>query len=233
MGLVLVLLAGHAVLAHDTWIEKRDGEVLVLRGHSGKAEAYDPTLVKEAKAIDAKGQAVEMEIKKNKENAALVVKGSPVMIGALYDSGYWLKTTDGWKKATKREGKGKYQIVQALKSKQYCKNVLASCPASTTPLGQSFEVVPQIDPVTAKAGEKLPIKVLLNGKPVEGAVVDTGGDHGSDAKNQLKTDKDGMAKVAIGKAGLQMVKASLTVPVKDDPDADVLHYASTVTFAVQ
>ncbi len=233
LGLLLVFLVGHSVLAHDTWIENRDGQVLVLRGHGGKVEAYDSSLVKEGKAIDPKGQAVEVQIKKNKENASLLTKGNPAVVCALYDSGYWLKTTDGWKKATKREGKGKFNIVEALKSKQYCKSVLDKCPEITKPIGQRFEVVPQIDPLTVKVGGKLPIKVVLDGKPVEGAIIDLVGGHGSDPKNPLKTDKDGMASVAIEKSGLQMIKAGDKVPLKDDPDADVLHLASTLTFAIQ
>jgi nickel transport protein len=230
LSVLLVSVAGQMVLAHDTWIEKRNGELLVLRGHGGEVEAYDPALVKEAIALDAKGQAVETEIKKNKENAALTPKGNPVVIAALYDSGYWLKTTDGWKKATKREGKAKYNIIESLKSKQWCKSVLAPSAECSKPVGQPFEVVPQKDPTTVKVGDKLPIKVVFDSKPVESAIITTGGGHASDSKNPLKTDKDGMASVTIEKAGLQMVKASHSVPIKDDPDADMLHLASTVTF---
>ena len=232
LGVLLVLLAACSVLAHDTWIDKQNGELLVLRGHGGKAEAYDSSLVKEAKGLDAKGHAVEVQIKKNKENAALLTKGDPAIAGALYDSGYWLKTTDGWKKATKREGKGKYNIVESLKSKQYCKNFQATCSESSKPMGQRFEVIPQKDPMSAKVGDKLAIKVLFDGKPVEGAIINVGGGHG-DAKNLLKTDKSGMANVTIEKAGLQLIKAGHKIPLKDDPDADVLSLASTVTFTVK
>ncbi len=230
LAVLLLLVANQSVTAHDTWIEKRKGELLVLRGHGGEAEAYDPALVKEAKALDAKGQALEMEIVKNKENATLSPKGNPAIACALYDSGYWLKTTDGWKKATKREGQGKYTIVESLKSKQWCKNFLAASSESSKPVGQPFEVVPQKDPTTVKAGDKLPIEVVFDGKPVEGATITTGGGHASDAKDALKTDKDGMATVSIAKPGLQLVKATFTVPIKDDPDADVLSLASTIAF---
>lgn len=233
LAVVVTLIAGQSVLAHDTWIERRNGQLVVLRGHGGEVEAYDATLVKEPKALDAKGQAVETEIVKNRENASLSPKGKPVMIGALYDSGYWLKTTDGWKKATKREGKGKYEIVESLKSKQWCKGLLAASAENAKPVGQSFEVVPQKDPMTLKVGDKLLIKVIFDGKPVTGAIITTGGGHASDSKNPLKTDHEGMASVTIEKAGLQMVKAEHRVPVKDDPDADVLHLASTITFEIQ
>jgi nickel transport protein len=227
---LLLLSATELVLAHDTWVEKRNGELLVLRGHGGQVEGYDPELVKEAKALDAKGQFVQVEIVKNKENVSLSTKGNPAIVGALYDSGYWLKTTDGWKKATKREGKGKYDIVESIKSKQWCKSVLGPTSESSKPMGQRFEVVPQKDPTTGRAGDKLPIQVVFDGKPVEGAIVGVGGGHESDKKDPIKTDKDGMASVAIEKPGPQLVKAAYTMPIKDDPDADVLYLSSTITF---
>ena len=93
--------------------------------------------------------------------------------------------------------------------------------------------MPQKDPATVKVGDKLPIKVVFDGKPVEGAIITTGGGHASDSKDPLKTDKDGMASVTMEKAGLQMVKASYKVPIKDDPDADVLSLASTMTLSFQ
>lgn len=230
---LLILLAVQLIHAHDTWIEKRDGQFLVLRGHGGEMEAYDPTLVKEPKARDAKGTATEMEIKQNKENAALLPAGNAVVIAALYDSGYWQKTTDGWKKAGKREGKGKFNIVEALKSKQWCKSYLASCEQNVKPVGQRFEVIPLKDPATVHVGDKLTIKVVFDDKAVEGAVITTGGAHASDQKNALKTNKEGTASVTIEKAGFQMIKADHRVPLKDDPDADVLHLASTMTFVSQ
>jgi nickel transport protein len=227
---LMLLFATQIVLAHDTWIEKRDGQLLVLRGHGGQVEGYNPELVTEAKALDAKGQVVPVEIVKNKENVSLSTKGNPAIVGALYDSGYWLKTTDGWKKATKREGKGKYEIVEALKSKQWCKNFLATSDESLKPVGQGFEVVPQKDPTTGRTGDKLPLQVVFDGKPVEGAIVGLGGGHEADKKDPIKTNKDGMASVTIEKPGPQLVKATHTVPIKDDPDADTLHLASTITF---
>ena len=230
---LLILFAAQLVQAHDTWIEKRNGELLVLRGHGGESEAYNPALVKEAQARDAKGQAVAMEIKKNKENASLTSKGIPIVVAALYDSGYWLKTTDGWKKATKREGTGKYTIVDSLKSKQWCKSFLGSCAENSKPVGQRFEVVPQKDPATVPVGNKLPIKVVFDGKPVEGAIITTAGTHASATKDLLKTDKDGTAQVTIAKPGLQLIKASHRVPLKDDPDADVLSLSSTMTFVTK
>jgi nickel transport protein len=231
LSILMTFFATQLVLAHDTWIEKRNGQLLVLRGHHGGAiEAYDPELVREAKALDAKGQAVPVEIVKNKENVSLSPKGNPAIVGAFYDSGCWLKTTDGWKKATKREGKDTYTIVQSLRAKQWCKSFTAPSVESSKPMGQRFEVVPQKDPTTLSVGEKLPIKVVLDGKPVEGAIITTGGGHESDKKDPLKTDKAGMASISVERPGLQMAKANYKIPTKDDPDADELSLSSTITF---
>jgi nickel transport protein len=228
---LLMFLAGQTASAHDTWIEKRNGELLVLRGHQGGTiDAYDPELVKEAKALDAKGQAVEMEIVKNNENATLSTKGNPAVVGALYYSGYWLKTTDGWKKATKREWHGKYAIVESSKGEQYLKSFLAPSAESSRSLGQRFEIVPQKDPTTLSPGDTLPIKIFLDGKPLEGAEVTTGGGHESDKKAPLKTDKDGIASITIARTGPQMVKAKHKIAIKDDPDADMLSLAATLTY---
>ena len=230
---LLFLSATQVALAHDTWIVSQDGQLFVLRGHGGAAEAYDPALVKEAKARDPKGRIIEMEIVQNKENASLSPKGNPAIVGALYDSGYWLKTTDGWKKSTKREGKGKYDIVESLKSKQWCKSFLATSDENLKPLEQQFEVVPQKDPTTVRVGDKLSMKVIFDGKPVQGAIITTGGGHASDTKDALKTDKEGVATVTIEKPGPQLIKATYTVPAKDDPDADTLSLAATISFNAQ
>ncbi|MCA1960780.1 MAG: DUF4198 domain-containing protein [Desulfomonile sp.] len=230
LAVILLLCSAQLALAHDTWIEKRGGELLVLRGHDGNAEPYDPALVKEPKAFDANGRTIALEIVKNKGNASLSAKESPAIVAALYDSGYWLKTTDGWKKATKREGKDKYTIVESIKSKQWCKGFLAGSNESLKPVGQQFELVPLKDPTTLRAGDTLPMRVIFDGNPVEGAIITTGGDHASDTKNPLKTDKEGKASITVEKSGLQLVKASHQVPIKDDPDADVLYLASTITF---
>lgn len=229
----VMLLVGQSALAHETWIEKKEGQLLVLRGHGGTGEAYDPVHLKEPKAFDTKGQATDVKILKNKENATLSTNSNPAVVAALYDSGYWLKTTDGWKKATKREGKGKYNIVESINSKQWCKGLLAPSTKACEPLGQRFEIVPQTDPTTLRAGDKLGVKVIFDGKPVGGAIVETVEGHKSDQKTPFKTDKNGIASVPIQSAGLHLVKAAHKIPTKDDPDADVLSLSSTMTFVTK
>ncbi len=227
---LLLLAATQLALAHDTYIGKKNGALLVIHGHGTTTEPYDPAKVSEPIAFDNKGQAVPTEIVKTKENASLAPKEKPAIVGALWDSGYWLKTTDGWKQATKREGTGKYNILQSFKSEHWCKRFLAPSSKSCKPLGQRFEIVPGKDPTTLSAGARLPVLVLLNGKPVQGAVVTARGGHASKEKVTVRTDKEGKATVVIGKSGSRLVKARYRVPFEGDPDADMLSYSSTITF---
>jgi nickel transport protein len=230
---LLLLAATQLAIAHDTYIAKKNGKLFILRGHGEEISPYDSSKVREPKAVDSKGNAVTIEIVKNKENASLSVKGDAAIVGALFDSGYWLKTTDGWKTATKREGKGKYDIVQSYKSTHYCKGFLAPSSQSCKSLGQRFEIVPLKDPTTLSVGDNLSIKVLLDGKPIEGAVITTGGGHASDGKKPLTTNKDGLATVKIEKSSLQRIKAKHRKPFKGDPDADMLSFSGTITFEIQ
>jgi nickel transport protein len=123
--------------------------------------------------------------------------------------------------------------VESLKSKQWCKSFLAASDENLKPLEQQFELVPQKDPTTVRVGDKLSMKVIFDGKPVQGAIITTGGGHASDTKDALKTDKEGMVTVSIEKPGSQLIKATYTTPTKDDPDADTLSLAATISFNAQ
>jgi nickel transport protein len=223
----------HPASAHDAWIGNRDGTLVILYGHGGKTEAYNPDGVQAAKAFDAKGQDVAVEIVKGKDEVTLSPKEKPAFVAAIYEGGYFVKTTDGWKKMKKTEAKGKFDVVEAVKSRKCCKSFLSAGDAYGKQVGQFFEIVPQKDPATVKSGDTLPVKVFLEGKPFEGAVVATGGDHAADSKDAVKTDKDGMASVKIEKSGPQLVKANDKISVKGDPDADVMYLSSTITFDAQ
>lgn len=216
--------------SHDTWLEPKENGLIVAYGHGDKRDAYDPEKVKEAKAFDCKGEAFPVEIGRQKEAALLSSKEKPTTVTVLFDGGYGVKTTDGWKKITKREAAGKFTIVEALKSRKYAKALLTPCEAFSKPVGLVFEIVPEKDPFAIKPGEQLPITVLLDGKPVEGAVIRAGEAGHSESKDTLKSDKDGKASVLIEKPGPQLIFASHKAPLKDDPDADILSLGASLTF---
>lgn len=212
--------------AHDAWVEKRDGEFVVLYGHGEMHDPYDPARVKEVKGFDIKGNAVPVEIIKKKDGASLSPKGEVAMITLVFDNGYWVKTTDGWKNISKREAK---EYIESIHSIKYGKTYLAWSDAFAKPVGMRLEIIPLTDPLSAKVGYKnFQIKVLYEGKPLEGAKIGTGG-HTIDKT----TDKDGIATIGIFRKGINVISARHRVPLKDNPDADMISLGTVITFEVK
>jgi nickel transport protein len=230
----LVLIATTSASAHDGWIEKRDGELTFVYGHDQKIDPYKPEYIREAKAFDAKGQAIPIEIVRHKDYATVAPQGNPAIVTMLYYSGYWVKTPDGYKNIGKREAdSAKLQVILAEKSRKDAKTILVPCESYSKPVGLLLEIIPEKDPFTAKAGEAFPIKVLLEGQPVEGLDISLGAADHSQSKNLPKTDKDGKASVDIAKPGFQVITTRLKKPISGDPDADTLVACSSLTFAVK
>jgi hypothetical protein len=52
-------------------------------------------------------------------------------------------------------------------------------------------------------------------------------------REDLKTDKNGTAEVKIEKSGFQIITAGIKIPLKDNPNADVLSLSANITFEVK
>jgi uncharacterized GH25 family protein len=68
---ILMLVIATNAIAHDVWIEKKDGHFIVLYGHGDKTETYDAAKVKEVKAYGIDGRIVQVAVEK---------EGYPVII---------------------------------------------------------------------------------------------------------------------------------------------------------
>lgn len=230
---LLLLFNLQQAVAHDAWLMEKDGGLVAAWGHGEKLDPYNPQFVKEPKAFDCNGGTVPLQIDKEKDRVLLSWKSTPAVVTIVFDAGCWVKTTDGWKHISKRKAKGKYTVLESWKSDKYCKSLLKPCDSFARPYGLVMEIVPEKDPFSIKAGGTLPIKVLKDGKPFQGAVIKTGDVGHAASKDLPKTDKDGKASVAIEKAGPQLIIASFRTPLKDDPEADRLSLATTLTFRIK
>ncbi len=223
---ILVLVVPFNVWSHHVWLEKIGNDFVVLYGHGDKTDPYDPAKVKEAKAYDKAGKEIAVQVKRREKDAIILPETEPAMISVFFDNGYWLKTTDGWKNISKKMVKEYLESVQSLK---YSKAVLSSSNTVTQPAGMRFEIVPFKNPLAIKVGEKLPIKVFFEGKPLEGASIYVGGGH----KETTRTNKEGIANVIIEKLGKQIIAASCKIPLKDNQDADFLSFTTALTWEVK
>lgn len=226
LALVLTLFSASALYAHDAWVAK-DGDLLVVKyGHGDTIEAYKPAYVKAAKAYNASGAESPTAVTAQATRAILAPAQTPAMIMVFFDSGAWVKTPEGHKNVSKREAKN---VISSLKSQKYSKSVWQWNDGFSKPMGGKMELVPLKNPLALKAGDKLPFQVLYEGKPLAGATVAAEGV----GKDELKTDANGRAEVAIKKSGFNLVSATRKTDTPNDPDADVLYEAANITFDVK
>jgi uncharacterized GH25 family protein len=99
------------------------------------------------------------------------------------------------------------------------------------PVGMSLEIVPEKDPTSVRPGEDLPVRVLLQGKPLPSfsvGLVRQGNAHG-----MLKTtDGQGRVTFPIAKTGRWLLRAT-DVRRSTRPEADWESDFTTLTFEVR
>jgi len=219
-----LLIFPSSAFAHDFWIEKKGNELLLVFGHGVKREEFDLSKVKYIKAFDLHGKEIEVNNEKRAFSLLLKTDQPPSLLFAEIDNGYWSKTIYGWKNLPKRKAS---RVVESNRSFFYPKALLSWSDAASKPLIDSrLDIIPLENPFELKTGVLLPIRVLYQGKPISGVDVE-GGDH----QKMSITDKEGGAKIPLTK-GRQLLSVSVKEPLKNDPDADYLSIASTLTFEV-
>ncbi|MEW6001170.1 MAG: DUF4198 domain-containing protein [Nitrospirota bacterium] len=218
------------VFAHDIWVEKQDGKLIILYGHvdKNKFESIEPAKIKEVKGFDKNGKDMRVKIEQNKDSLSISPAKEVAAIELFFDGGYWVKTTEGYKNISKREAK---EYIESMHSIKYGKSLFSWNRKFVEPFGMRFEIIPLKNPFEIKKGKVLPIKVLFEGKPLEGASIKLSG-YGKET-TELVTNKNGTADIVIEKAGIQIITARHKIPLKDNPDADNLSLGTALTFEVK
>jgi nickel transport protein len=222
MGLLLILAP--AVSAHDFWIERSGGDLVLIFGHGEQREEFDISRVKAARSFSSGGG--ENELRGEKRGKGLVLRPAepPSWVFVEIDNGYWSKTIYGWKNLPKRKAS---RVVEANRSVCYAKAILTWNEALRQPASRALlDIVPRENPFSLKAGDSLPVKVYFRGKPLAGAEIE-----GRDHDKVAISDKDGNAKLRLS-GGRQLLSVDYKEAVRDDPDADFISYAATLTFEV-
>lgn len=226
-GAVLAFLAPAVAGAHGIWIAERHGTQAIVYGHGASDEAYDPQKLKTVTARDVNGKDVAVEIKPQEDHVLLGVPKDAVVVSGTFDNGFWAEGPDDkWVNKPKSEVPGAKQSSQ---SRKFTVAILDHLRRKPEPQGLPFEIVPLMDPTILEAGNELPVQVLVDGKPVEG--VEVAADYVNDSHAApVKTDAEGIARIRIRNAGLNVVGAGYSTPLSDSKEADKLSYFTTLTF---
>lgn len=224
---LLGLLFATEVSAHGLWTEERRGNIEVVYGHGAEDNAFKPQKISGAWAYDASGKMIPVTVQRLADHARLQPLRPPAVMAVALNNGMWSQTAD-----KKWINEGRSKVPGAIESTQTFKYSLAIYqPGAKLPSLDQMKllILPEIDPLTVGPGKSLPVRVLLDGKPVAG--VKLTGDYRS-APNTLSTETDaqGRAQVLVSNEGLNVIAAQVEVPVKDSPDVNSRGLFSSLTF---
>jgi hypothetical protein len=223
---LLVAVATWATLpsraeGHELWLE-RAADGFVLRGghRGGEAVAVDPAKVKVVRCVRAGEPA--RALTPAASGPELRVSARCDAISALVEHGFFVLTPDGERNVPRTEAP---DAVESWRSRQLAKWVDARSASAAAPLGDLLELVPITDLARARRGGKVTVRVLLEGKPVAGAVVSIG------HEALAETGRSGEARVAVRHAGAETISAVVRRPL-GVPEAETDVLEASLTFEV-
>jgi hypothetical protein len=219
---ILLLAAPAATRAHDLWIEPGPDVFVLRHGHrGGELLAIDAAKVKAIRCVAVgapRGTPLTAFA-----GRGMTIRGRCAAVSAFLDAGYFSLTPDGEVNLPKDRAR---DTVKSWRSRQFAKLVDARAPGAAAPLGDTLEIVAAGDLSRARRGEKATFRVLLEGKPVAGAVV------AIDHRPLGETDHAGEIRVKVRASDVECVSATLRRPLRSaQADADVLE--ASLAFEVE
>ncbi len=103
-------------------------------------------------------------------------------------------------------------------------------------VGHKIEIMPQMNPYRLKVGDKLPVKLQFEGRPLAGALVSAtseGFQGKSEYPQRVRTDQDGLASVTLTASGPWLIRTVHMLPCADVKEADWESYWGSITFEVR
>lgn len=219
----LMILAGTAN-AHDAWIGATAPHE-IMYGHPGKLEGFDASKVKSVISIDANGKksATPVHLLDGKL-VAFPAKDASLLV-MNFQNGFFSKTKDGYKPLPKT------QVPDAIEtsfSVKQGKTVFNWSKVVAQPIGARIEIVP-LSTTAPKAGDNLPVQVLLDGKPLPDAKLRVNAK--SEEDKPVVADAQGKAKLKID-AGENVIGVYHKIPY-NAPEADIWGLTANVHFVAK
>lgn len=224
---LLGLLVATQASGHGLWTEQRRGNVEVIYGHGAEDNAFKPMKISGAWAYDSAGRMIPVTVQRLVDHARLQPLKSPAVMAVALDNGMWSQTAD-----KKWINEGRSKVPGAIESTQTFKYSLAIYqPGAKLPKLDQVKllILPEVDPLTVGPGKALPVRVMLDGKPMAGVKL-IGDYRSAPGTVSTETDADGRAQVLVRNEGLNVIAAQVEVPVKDSADVDSRGLFTSLTF---
>lgn len=230
LATALVTATAGAASAHDVWLsftdEAASRRAVVNYGHPDDRPPAFADKVVDLTAINSSGSISLLKgIEQTTKKGIVVAQSKPfsdnghTLLAARYDNGFWIRISDGfYRNATRRLVP---DAAESMWSVKFAKALTGPDAPWGNTLGHMLEIVPLSDPVKAKPGQTLRLKVLFQGKPLAGAEVERGDGVTVVAEKDIprfKTDAEGIASIPIVKAGQHLLVIDHKVTPSLAPD---------------
>jgi nickel transport protein len=232
LATVMAALAAVTIAqAHGIWFAQRSNQLALIYGIGGDDLDAVKRLpkVKTVSAYDTNGKEVPTHIAPNGPLLVVNTDSKPAIVAAILDNGPWSKTPDGeW------HNKGKDEVPNATISEhtfKYAVHLRRLDAALPVLAAHKLQIVPLARQLPEHMGESLTVRVLYDGKPVQGALVQP--DLVTDPDSEpLKTGADGTVTVKIRNQGLNVVVATLATPPANPAKTNRDEHLATLSFVL-
>lgn len=258
------LFGGSQALAHNIWINPENhypqvGETVDIGlgwGHTYPVSRVDqemkPGILAYIHVLDPDGSKVEPEMISETHYKLKIEKEGVYLVTAGIKPGIFTMTPKG------RQWSDKKGVENAISCTSFSIEAKAIIIAGENDerlgavTGQELEIIPLSNPKTTKPGEKLNLKVLFRGKPVEGVTVNaTFAGYTSQGESKdiaphrdpkghkpsfpvtAVTDDEGKAAFSVNQAGYWMIVVSHRSPYPDKETCDEYMHNMAFTFEVR
>jgi uncharacterized GH25 family protein len=230
-GVMAGLGAATVAQAHGIWFAQRSGHLALIYGVG--AEDLDAVKrlpkVRTVAGYDESGKEVPTQLAANGPLLVVNTDQQAAVVAAILDNGLWSKTADG-----KWHNKGKDEVPDATRSEHTIKYTvhLRRLNVATPVLpAHKLQIVPLSRQLPDQVGQSLTVRVLYEGKPVQGASVHT--DYVTDPDSEpLKTGADGTATIKVRNQGLNVVAATLERPPANPAKTNLDEHLATLSFVL-
>ena len=213
------------VLAHDAWVEPGTGPVFrVLYGHKAP-EPYKFAKVTLVNPLDAEQHPLKFSRTETPDGLTIkTMGGRPVLFAVEFDNGYWVTVGNERRNVRQSQLPAGTKSTDPSRPLKFSKTILTWQPWMARPLGQRIEFVPQGITGMPKAGASLRLRLLLNGKPLGGQMVENNSN-----EQGPKTDADGYVTVTVLK-GINRFATDHNITQPNDADGRRLGLTAALVF---
>ncbi|GAA0756108.1 DUF4198 domain-containing protein [Ideonella azotifigens] len=227
------LIAASAAQAHAIWFAQRATQTALIYG----VGADDLDMVKRLPllnhyaAYDTAYKAIPVKLRPAGPIVLVDTDSPATILTADMDYGYWSKTPDGeWHKKGRSEVPG---AVVSEHTKKYTVRINGPLSGPIPVLAnQTLQIVPLASKLPDMLDQPLTVRVLYEGKPIAGAIVQN--DYINDPDNAgVKTGADGTATIKVRNQGFNVLAATYNGPSDDPAKADATVHLATLSFTLQ